>query len=205
MARDTLAPWADTVLHTADDLAALTDDGWRYELVQGRLVRMPPTGFEHSSIARALFLSIDRYVDAHALGQVTMPETGFFLRPPANESQTIDRPDTILAPDLAFIAAARIPRPGQSDWKGFPRVAPGLVIEIASPSQYRPEMAAKVRLWLEAGVRLAWVVWPETRQIDVWMLGADLPATLGMQDELAGEDVLPGFRCPVARIFPGVG
>lgn len=77
------------------------------------------------------------------------------------------------------------------------------MIEIASPSPYRPEMAAKIRLWFDSGVRVAWVVWPETPQIDVWRPGVDLPATLGTQDELAGGDALPGFHCLVAQIFPG--
>ena len=47
MVADTVAPWAETVLFTADDLARLPDDGWQYELVEGRLVRMPPPGAAH--------------------------------------------------------------------------------------------------------------------------------------------------------------
>lgn len=195
MVRDALAPWADPVLCTAHDLAALPDDGWRYELVQGRLVRMPPTGFEHSSIARVLFRSLDAWVETHGLGEVTMPETGFFL-------SAIDRPETILAPDLAFIAAGRVPQADDLGWKGFPHLAPDLVIEIASPGQYRPEMAAKVRLWLEAGVRLAWVIWPDVQQVDIWRPDSDLPmTTLAMANEIVGEEVVVGFRFPVARIF----
>ncbi len=126
---------------TAEDLMARTDDPWRYELVQGRLVRMPPTGYEHGTVALNLLRAIDRFVEANGLGSVSPPETGFLVSHPGE-------PHTVLAPDLAFVAAARTPVRGSPDWKGFPRLAPDLVVEIASPGQGRPELAAKARLWL---------------------------------------------------------
>ncbi len=58
MARNVLAPWAEIVPDvgpmTADDLLKLPDDGWRYELVGGVLIRMPPPGFKHGDIALEL-------------------------------------------------------------------------------------------------------------------------------------------------------
>ncbi len=189
------APWAETVLLTAEDLMARADDSWRYELVEGRLVRMPPSGYEHSHVAGNLFIALRSFVGAHDLGTLTLPETGFLL-------SRINEPDTVLAPDLAFISAARTPVRGSQDWKGFPRLAPDLIVEIASPSQGRPEMAAKARRWLKAGVRLAWVVWPVTHQVDVWQPGAGAPVlTLEEADQLEGGEVLPGFTYPVARLF----
>jgi Uma2 family endonuclease len=80
--------------------------------------------------------------------------------------------------------------------------APDLAVEVASPNQFRPEMAAKAQLYLQRGVRLVWVVWSADRQIDVWHPGSDEPVvTLGTNDHLDGGDVLPGFTHPVADLF----
>jgi len=62
-------------------------------------------------------------------------------------------------------------------------------------------MAGKARLWTSRGVRLCWIQWPERGTIDVWRPGAAVPHTLTLGDDLDGEDVLPGFRCPVAAAF----
>jgi hypothetical protein len=113
MVLDALAPWAEPALLTANDLMARADDSWRYELVEGRLVRMPPSGYEHSHVAGTLFMVLRSFVDAHELGTVTLPETGFLV-------SRGDEPDTVLAPDLAFIAAARASVRGSQNWKGFP-------------------------------------------------------------------------------------
>ena len=200
MLSDASAPWAEPVAATeagatAEDLIARADDTWRYELVQGKLVRMPPTGYEHGHVALNLLRAVDGFVEANGLGSVSPPETGFLLSRP-------DEPDTVLAPDLAFVSAARTPVRGSPDWKGFPRLVPDLVVEIASPSQGQPELAAKARVWLSAGVRLVWIVWPVIRRVDVWQPGSDEPAyTLEETDQLEGGDVLPGFTCAVDRLF----
>jgi len=200
MLRDASAPWAEPVAATetgatAEDLIARAGDTWRYELVQGKLVRMPPTGYEHGNVALNLLRAVDGFVEANGLGRVSPPETGFLVSRPGE-------PDTVLAPDLAFVSAARTPVRGSLDWKGFPRLAPDLVVEIASPSQGQPELAAKARVWLKAGVRLVWIVWPVIHRVDVWQPGVDEPTdTLEDTDQLEGGDVLPGFTCAVARLF----
>jgi Uma2 family endonuclease len=202
MRHDTLAPWAEPVPDagpmTADDLLRLDDTAWQFELVEGRLIRMAPTGLEHLDVTRKLYRSLDRYVDAHDLGIVTLPDTGFRLtRPGAAE--------TVLSPDIAYVSAARVrqlPPPGTPERKKFLPVAPDLAVEVASPDQHHPEMADKARLYLASGVRLVWLVWPSHQQVDIWRPGTDQPtATLGPPDTLDGLDVLPGFTYPVADLF----
>jgi Uma2 family endonuclease len=194
MALDALAPWAEPVLYTAEDLLSLADTGWRYELVQGRVVRMPPTNLEHSDICGALYLALRMYIDERHLGRVVMPETGFIVSDP-------DQPDTVLAPDLAFVRAGRLPEQGTDMRRVFPRLAPDLVVEVASPSQHRPEMATKAQLWLSAGASAIWVVWPLVREVDIWLKGESAPATLRSDDTLNGGEVLPGFTLPLARLW----
>src|SRR5437660_12800153 len=128
MARDAAAPWAEQVLMTADNLMALPEDEWTYELVHGRLVRMPPTGFGYSDAASRLYVALYNFVKDRGLGTVTMPDTGFHVSAPGE-------PDTVLAPDMAFVPAHRVPMRDSPDWTKFLRPAPDLVVEIASPSQ----------------------------------------------------------------------
>ena len=81
-------------------------------------------------------------------------------------------------------------------------LAPDLVVEVASPNQSRPKMAAKARRYLQAGVRLVWVVWPKRRQVDVWRPGdTQLSTTLRIADALKGLDVVPGFSYPLVELF----
>ena len=110
--------------------------------------------------------------------------------------------ETALIPDIAFTRAERLADLGSAGARGIPHLAPDLVAEVVSPSQYRPEMAANARLYLESGVRLVWFIWPRAQQVDVWRPGADAPiATLGQNDSLDGGDVLPGFSHPLADLF----
>ncbi len=201
MKQNTLAPWAEPVPDapyplTADDLLAMPDDGYIYELVEGRLVRMPGSGLEASSIAMYLGSLITIFTRSRKLGIVT-DGTGEY-----NLTQPGEAKETALIPDVAFVRADRLPPRGSREYKGAPRLAPDLAVEVVSPSQYRPEMAAKARLYLEPGVRLVWIVWPADHQVDVWRSGADAPvATLTAADTLDGLDVIPGFTHPVSDLF----
>jgi Uma2 family endonuclease len=203
MAHETFAPWAETVpgvshVVAADELLALREDEWRYELVEGKLIRMTPTGLEHRDIWIRLFRALDRFVESSGLGFVTPTDTGFRL-------PLVGNGDTVLAPDIAFVSVEhehQLPAPSTPERKKFLPVAPDLAVEIASPDQHRPEMAEKVRLYVEAGTRLVWVIWPAVRQVDVWQPGSNTPtAVLELPDLLDVLDVLPGFTYPVTHLF----
>lgn len=201
MAHETLAPWAELVPNTGpmtvNELLALPNEGgWMYELVEGRLVRMPSSGGEASIIGLRLAMAIFAFVEAHSLGVVTGADGTYDLTQPG------DVGETALVPDVAFVRADRAPTRSSPEYAGAWKLAPDLVAEIASPSQYRPEMKAKAERYLAAGVRLVWVVWPRYQQVDVWRPGTPLIATtLGSGDMLDGLDVLPGFSYPVASLF----
>lgn len=204
MVINTVAPWAELVPDvdhpmTADELLTLPeDDGWRYELVAGRLVRMPPTGVEHDDVGAGLQHELFAFVVARRLGRVTLSDVGFRL-------DRAGEKHIVLAPDIAFVSAerlAQLPPRGTPERKKFFPFAPDLAVEVASPDQYRPEMAQKARLYLAAGTRLLWLVWPGSRQVDIWRPGNDQPVTtLTVGNTLDGEEVVPGFTFPVARLF----
>jgi Uma2 family endonuclease len=107
-------------------------------------------------------------------------------------------PPTVRAPDLAFIAASRIPAEGGRT--GFARVVPDLVIEIISPSNTAAEIRARVYDYLDAGTRLVWALEPGARRVTVYSSAEEI-RVLGERDELDGGEVLPGFRVEVLEVF----
>jgi Uma2 family endonuclease len=189
-----IAPWAEIVPGappmTADDLLTLPDDGSIYEVVDGVLVRMAGSGDLATTTAMRLGSRLSVFVEDHGLGAVTGAD-GVYAFPTA---------ETGLIPDVGFYTAAR--RALIVDRTKPIPFAPDLAVEVASPSQSPKDMAAKVRRYLAGGTRLVWVVWPEEQQIDVWHPGDGQPSrTLHSGDVLEGEDVVPGFTYPIARLF----
>ena len=193
-----LAPWAEIVPHvppmTADDLHALPDDSWHYELVKGVLVRMPLSGGEASYIGYRLGSRLSVYVEDRGLGVVTGEAGGYRPDPERPE-------DTELGPDVAFVRADRVPARTSPDYSKAWPLAPDLAVEVASPFQYHSGMGAKARLYLSYGTRLVWVIWPRWQQVDVWRPGDEEATVLRIGDTLDAGDVAPGFIYPVANLF----
>ena len=151
------------------------------------VVREPPGG-RHGSVTMNLALRLGYHVERESAGQVFAAETGFTLA---------RRPDTVRAPDIAFVRRERLPKPIPV---GFPEFAPDLVAEVLSPGDRPGEVLAKVGDWLEAGARLVWVIDPERRVARVYRHdGSETIVT--SDDALDGEDVLPGFSCQVASVL----
>ena len=107
-------------------------------------------------------------------------------------------PDTVREPDIAFISAERLSL--DADVPGYLELVPDLVVEVASPSDSRREINEKASMWLEYGVQLVWVPFPDTRTVDVYCADS-ATVTLNEDDTLDGSDVLPGFTCRVSEIF----
>jgi Uma2 family endonuclease len=174
-------------LLTADDLWQLPDDGQRHELVRGELRTMAPPGEEHGWLMMNLGTPLAAYVRANGLGRV-YGELGCKLEAD---------PDTVRAPDVAFISQARLseaPQPGY--WPG----APDLVVEVISPHDRYSEVDEKVATWLAHGTRIILVVNPRWRAVLVHRLDQP-PCLLTEQDTVDGEDVVPGWQLPVRDIF----
>lgn len=164
------------------------DDRYRTELVRGRLAREPQPGEEHGWLEVRLSHHLYGFVEANGLGIVLGP-VGYRLE---------EDPPTVRAPDLSFLSHARIE--GGYPVRRFRRIAPDLAVEIVSPSNRAGDLVEKAHHFLDAGSRLVWVVNPLGRTLTVHRSRSDV-AVLGVEDTLEGEDVLPGFRLPVARLF----
>jgi Uma2 family endonuclease len=181
-------PMAPQGLLTADELLHVNLPDKRTELVMGVLLVREPAGGRHGRIAADLTWRLRTYVEQTKLGTVYAAETGFTLT---------RNPDTVRAPDVAFIRRDRLPHPEPT---GFPALAPDLVVEVLSPNDRPGETLARVADWLTGGTRLVWVVDPERRKARVYR--EDGTEGLVTEDQaLEGEDVLPGFSCSLAGIL----
>ncbi len=176
-------------LMTAEELFDLPDDDYKYELVEGDLIRMAPAGGEHGVLTARVAAVLHTYVQDNDLGICSGAETGFILR---------RAPDIVRAPDAAFIAKAHIPETGIP--KTYWPFAPDLAVEVTSPSDRFSAVQTKITEYFSAGTRLVWVIEPATRTVYVYRSPHDVQA-LGEDDELSGADVLPGFRYAVKRLF----
>ena len=174
---------------TVDDVLRLASQGERYELVDGELVAMAPTGFEHGDIEWQVGFVLGTYVREQQLGKVVVGEVLFQL----GTSGGLGR-----AADVAFVRQERLP--SHNDRAGVFHGAPDLAVEVVSPSESAESIQHKILDWLEHGTQIVVVVYPTTRRIALWnRMGGSL---FHDEEELSLAPVLPGFRCRASDLFP---
>ncbi|MCC7052069.1 MAG: Uma2 family endonuclease [Gemmatimonadaceae bacterium] len=173
---------------TAERLARYDARGRRTELVRGRLVFREPAALWHGVIVARLSFELQSYLRANPIGTVAAGDPGFVLA---------RAPDTVRAPDVAFIAAHRMPPPGNP---GFDELAPDLAIEVRSPGDRIGTLRTKVRQWLRAGTRLVWVIDPGRALAHAYRADGS-EQVFAATEALEGEDVLPGFSLPLHHLL----
>jgi Uma2 family endonuclease len=174
-------------LITGKELAEMEDIG-PCELVEGRIIKMSPVKMPHGKYEMRFARYLGNYVEEHNLGEVNGGEVGIYTR---------RDPDTVRGADLLFISHARVAKatPG-----GFLDVAPELVVEIMSPSDRWGTVQKKLREYFEIGVMVVLVIEPEEQVVSVYRSPTEI-RELSIHDALTLEDILPGFRLPLADLF----
>jgi Uma2 family endonuclease len=175
-----------TKLLTAEEFWELPSSRWS-ELIDGVVVEMSPPGGEHGRRQAKASHVLFRAEEAGA--GVVVGEIGFILR---------RSPDLVRAPDVAFVRRERIPTGGipRAYWEG----APDLVIEVVSPNDRPGEIQTKIREWIEGGARQVWVLYPDSRTVQLVRSLQDR-ITLTANDILDGGEAVPGFSCLVSELF----
>jgi Uma2 family endonuclease len=175
---------------TEQELQALPDNGFDYEVVDGELVMSPKNNFQHGDICAKLLTRISAFAENNKLGAVCDSSTGFWMN---NRN--------CRAPDVSFISKARLSGLKKAPTEFF-KGAPDLAVEVLSPNNTRREMETRLRDFFESGTQLVWIIDPETESAEICysLINRRL---LGPGGELDGEAVLPGFRCKLSDLFAG--
>jgi Uma2 family endonuclease len=175
---------------SAEELLKLPrGEGKRYELIEGRLRVMCASGFEHGRVAMTAGRLLSNHVRISGSGVTLGAETGFILA---------RGPDTMRAPDAAFVSQARADAVGPSP--GFwPGGAPDLAIEVVSPEDSGPYVRAKALNWLEAGAIAVLVLHPRSCSATVYRAGGDIREVIDGEIDLS--DAVPGWRVALADFF----
>jgi Uma2 family endonuclease len=181
-------------LYTVDDLAQLANlpenAEKRFELIDGVIYEVNAPTPLHAYVSAKFYRHFDDYNEEHQLGFAFPDSVSYILYD-----------DKEFIPDASFVSKAKVP--------GFPlpdefRFAPDLAVEVVSPSNYPRQILNKVQNYLKYGTKLVWVAYPDEQVVDVYRLaeeGLNL-RTFDINSTLEGEDVLPGFRLDVRRVFP---
>lgn len=153
---------------------------------------MSPAGWKHGEIVSMLHSRLAPHIEEHKLGKSFGAETGFLLS---------RDPDTVRAPDFAFISNASLPEtdPDEAFWPG----APDLAVEVLSPDDHTGYVGDKIRAWLAAGAKEVWIVDPKLQSVTIHRSASDI-CVFAVGETLVGDErLLPGFSCTVAELFGG--
>lgn len=173
-------------LITGRELLEMGDIG-RCELIDGRIVPMSPTSFEHGQIEATLASELNRFVRERNLGTVVTGEVGIYTR---------RDPDRVRAADVAFISHARTPQREH----GFLELAPDVVVEIVSPGDSWQDLWQKIEEYLSVGAEQVWIVEPKNRAVRVYHSPTEM-TLYGPNDRLTATGALEGFELTIATLF----
>ncbi len=179
---------ARTLISVAEFDRLVEPDELRYELDEGELIEMVRPRYDpHNKIVMAFMRALLIYLAQHPIGEILTSDNLFVLGP-----------TTKRAPDLAFLTNERMLRiQSGKDIEG----APDLAIEVLSPSDKAAAMRRKVKQYFAAGSRAVWLVFPSTREVEVWESANGPARVLGRQDTIEARELLPGFSASLKSFF----
>jgi Uma2 family endonuclease len=171
---------------TYDDLAAMPDDGKRYELINGELFELTGPTTKHQRSTRRLSSGLDNFVTRRELGEVFFAPLDVFLSP-----------HNVVQPDIVYVSRQRYHIVREQKIEGVP----DLLMEILSPSNRRHDVVTKAALYATFAVPEFWLIDPDQESVLVqtWRDGVFVPVTSG--DGIARSIVLPGFEIKTADVF----
>lgn len=149
---------------------------------------MTPAGFEHGNTEANLIAALSNWNRVHRAGRIVSGDTGFVLE---------RNPDTVRAPDVAFVGKDRVP---DELPRGFFPGPPDLAVEIRSPDDRPRNVRAKIDDYLRLGVKVVWEVDLLARNVTVYRPRCE-PEIHSADGTLTAPEILPGLELPVSEIF----
>jgi Uma2 family endonuclease len=176
-----------TALMTAEELIRLPRGYFRAELINGELITMPLPRVPHGRAATRLGMSLGQFILDHDLGETYITDVG---------CQLTRNPDTVVAPDVSFVSKERLKQAGDVTgyWQGPPD------LEVYSPG-YRPgKVSKRISRLFSCGTKQVWIVDLKHSTVTVYRSPSDT-TTFSGSDYLEAQDLFPGFRLSLDRIF----
>ena len=174
---------------TAEEFWRTPDNEMKRELVKGEVIESMPPGGQHGVVAGEVFVQLRMWMKK-GYGGCAGIESGVILA---------RYPDTVRGPDVYYFRKERIPKTGIP--RAFWQIAPDLAVEVVSPYDTVKELGDRVRDYLDAGTPMVWLVYFERKEVVVYTQAGTV-RVYEAGDVLEGfDEVLPGFRCPVAELF----
>jgi Uma2 family endonuclease len=168
------------------------DDIERYEVINGMRVEREPMGAFETVLASWLCHLLNSFAVGRKLG-LAVNEVLFVLNAPR---------DLKRRPDVAFVSYTRWPTSVVAREPAW-NVVPDLAVEIVSPTNLAEEIDSKVTDYLQSGVRLVWVFYPDTGRVYVYQPPTQV-SILERIDTLDGGAILPDFRLPIVQLYEAV-
>jgi Uma2 family endonuclease len=194
LAEMVIRDWVEERLYTVDEFWAFIEQpenaDRKFELINGVIVEDMSPGLEHGQCTLRIGSPMMIFVDQHDLGTVAV-EVDHYMPPDKFNTRR---------PDVEFISKARL---GTFDPTGYVPLMPDLAVEVKSPGNTPGELRQKAAYYLQNGVRLVWLVFPETQTVYVYTPANPAGKKYGIDDTLDGGDVLPGFTLALRDIFRG--
>ena len=176
-----------TLISVAEFDRLIEPDELRYELDEGELIEMTRPRVGHNRVVMRMTQLLLQYLQKNPVGEFFTSDNLFILGP-----------TTKRAPDLSFILAERASKiDSAKDIQG----APDLVIEVLSPPDKAVAMRRKVKQYFGAGARVVWLVYPTSREVEVWESVSGPARVVGENEILESRDLLPGFSCLIRSLF----
>lgn len=157
--------------------------------VNGELIIMPPTGGETGRYNAKLTTRFVLWNEQTKLGEVFDSSTCFKLPNGAERS-----------PDVSWIEISRWNALPLVQREKFPPIAPDFVLELMSPSDSLNQTQAKMEEYMNAGVKLGWLIDRKTRRVEIYRQGQP-KEVLESPTSLSGEDILIGFTLDLQMIW----
>ena len=173
-------------------LADVPESERQFELIDGKKVWLPLRSIRASRLVVEIGFALHQFIDHHDLGEMIY----FMLyRLPLPR-------DVCRLPGVSFVSYHRWPKerpidPRAESWE----VAPDLAVDVLGPDDYAEEVFERVNDYLQAGVRLVWIVYPKNRSVQICESNKNMNI-ITSPDTLDGGTVLPGFSLPLATLFP---
>jgi Uma2 family endonuclease len=176
-------------LITAEEFAEMPDDGRYLELVEGRIIELPPPKRPHGKVCFQAAWILGQHVKVHDLGTILINDSGIITR---------RNPDSVRGADVAYFSWARLPRGPIPD--SYSDVAPEIIFEVRSPGNRWRDINAKVAEYINLGTLAVCVLDPKPRKIRLYRPDRQ-SRILEPDDELTFPEILPGFVAVVRSFF----